>query len=144
MEVTLEAVAGLDVHKKSVVACVFTPGPKGTWRKQLRTFGTMTQDLLALAAWLTQLGVTHVAMESTGEFWKPVYNLLEASFTVLIVNASTSSTFPAARLTSEMRSGSPSCCAMACSKLALFRPCRSGTCATSPASARTWCRTGRA
>ena len=94
MEITYTHVAGLDVHKKTVVACIFTPGPTGKPQKEIRTFGTMTQDLLALAAWLTSNNVTHVAMESTGEFWKPVYNLLEASFTVLVVNAQHIKTVP--------------------------------------------------
>ena len=94
MQITYTHVAGLDVHKKTVVACIFTPGPHGEPHKELRTFGTMTQDLLALAHWLTSKGVTHVAMESTGEFWKPVYNLLEASFTVLVVNAQHIKTVP--------------------------------------------------
>jgi transposase len=94
MELIYTHVAGLDVHKKTVVACVFTPGPKGKPQKESRTFGTMTQDLLALADWLTTKGVTHVAMESTGEYWKPIYNLLEASFTVLVVNAQHIKTVP--------------------------------------------------
>ena len=94
MEITYTHAAGLDVHKKTVVACVFTPGPTGKPQKEIRTFGTMTQDLLALADWLTSKGVTHVAMESTGEFWKPVYNLLEATFTVLVVNAQHIKTVP--------------------------------------------------
>lgn len=87
MRVTYTHVAGLDVHKKTVVACVITPGLTAEPHQETRTFGTMTQDLLALADWLTSKGVTHVAMESTGEFWKPVFNLLEASFTVFVVNA---------------------------------------------------------
>ncbi len=94
MELIYTHVAGLDVHKKTVVACVFTPGAKGKPQKEIRTFGTMTQDLLALADWLITQGVTHVAMESTGEYWKPVYNLLEASFTVLVVNAQHIKTVP--------------------------------------------------
>lgn len=94
MEITYTHAAGLDVHKKTVVACVFTPGPTGKPQKETRTFGTMTQDLLALAAWLTSKDVTHVAMESSGEFWKPVYNLLEGSFTVLVVNAQHIKTVP--------------------------------------------------
>jgi transposase len=79
--------AGLDVHKKTVVACVRIPGPDGKPLKQTRTFSTMTADLLSLADWLLAQGVTHVAMESTGEFWKPVFAILEALFTVLVVNA---------------------------------------------------------
>ncbi len=94
MDVTYTHAAGLDIHKKTVVACILTPGPKGKPHKAIRTFGTMTQDLLALADWLTSHGVTHVAMESTGELWKPVYNILEATFTVLVVNAQHIKTVP--------------------------------------------------
>src|SRR5919199_1339509 len=68
MQITFTHVAGLDVHKKTVVACVFVPGPTGKPHKAIRTFSTMTCDLLALVDWLLSLGVTHVAMESTGEF----------------------------------------------------------------------------
>jgi transposase len=94
MDVIYTHVAGLDIHKRTVVACVIIPGARGTPQKEKRTFGTMTQDLLALADWLTSKGVTHVAMESTGEFWKPVYQILEASFTVLVVNAQHIKTVP--------------------------------------------------
>ena len=79
--------AGLDVHKKTVVVCCLVPGKDGTPQRLHRTFSTMTQELLLLADWLTSLGVTHVAMEATGEFWKPVYNILESSFVLLVVNA---------------------------------------------------------
>jgi transposase len=83
MQVVHERCCGLDVHKKTVVACVVTPEGQ-----QTRTFGTMTRELLALADWLGTTGVTHVAMESTGVFWKPVYNLLEGrGLTLLVVNA---------------------------------------------------------
>ncbi len=94
MHVTYTHAAGLDVHKKTVVACIFTPGPRGKPLKQIRTFGTMTQDLLALVDWLTTHGITHVALESTGEFWKPIYNLLEGSFTVVVANAHHIKTVP--------------------------------------------------
>ncbi len=78
-----ERCCGLDVHKKTVVACVLTP--EGRWT---RTFGTMTAELLQLLAWLQQEGVTHAAMESTGVYWKPVYNLLEGQgIELLVVNA---------------------------------------------------------
>lgn len=87
MDVTFPHCAGLDVHKKTVVACCLTPGPHGAKLSETRTFSTMTADLLALADWLTAKEITHVAMESTGEFWKPVYNLLEANFQVWVVNA---------------------------------------------------------
>src|SRR5262245_1067224 len=79
--------AGLDVHKNSLVAHARITEATGRVRRHTRTFGTMTTDLLALAAWLLSLEITHVAMESTGEYWKPIYNLLEGSFTLLVVNA---------------------------------------------------------
>lgn len=87
MEVTFTHCAGLDVHKKTVVACCITPGAKGEKQIEVRTFATMTVDLLALSDWLTSKQITHVAMESTGEFWKPIYNLLEGNFELLVVNA---------------------------------------------------------
>jgi transposase len=77
----------LDVHKKTVVAAIIVPGEQGDLRKETRTFGTMTSDLLALSDWLLSCSVTHVAMESTGEYWKPVFNILENNFEVLLVNA---------------------------------------------------------
>ena len=82
MDIVCQRCCGLDVHKKSVVACVITPEGQ-----QSRTFRTMTGDLLSLADWLRELQVSHVAMESTGVYWKPVYNLLEDEFTVMVVNA---------------------------------------------------------
>jgi transposase len=81
MRVVYERCCGLDVHKKTVVACVMTPEGQET-----RTFGTLTQELLALAEWLEQWGVTQVAMESPGVYWKPWFNLLEGTFEVLVVN----------------------------------------------------------
>jgi transposase len=87
MDVVYERCCGLDLHKRTVVACRIVPGADGKPRKETRTFGTMTAELLDLADWLQAAGVTHVAMESTGIFWKPVYNLLEDQFTLLLVNA---------------------------------------------------------
>ena len=87
MDVVYERCCGLDLHKRTVAACVIVPGPQGAPRKTIRTFGTMTEDLLALADWLTAEGVTQVAMEATGGYWKPVWNLLEGSFPLLVVNA---------------------------------------------------------
>jgi transposase len=82
MEVVNPRCCGLDVHKKTVVACVITPE-----KKETRTFFTMTSDLLKLKEWLKGYSVTNVAMESTGVLWKPVYNLLEDTFNVAVVNA---------------------------------------------------------
>ncbi len=87
MQVVYARCAGLDVHKKTVVACRILPGDNGAWQVEVRTFGTMTVELLQLADWLRAGGVTHVAMESTGVYWKPVFNLLEGDFEVLLVNA---------------------------------------------------------
>ncbi len=78
---------GLDVHKRDVVTCLVTPGADGLPTKCFRTFGTMTADVLALADWLSAAGCTHGAMESTGVYWKPIYNLLEGLFQLLLVNA---------------------------------------------------------
>jgi transposase len=88
MEAIYPCVAGLDVHKETVVACVRRWDDRGRVSKQVRIFGTMTADLLELGDWLNRQAVTHVAMESTGVYWKPVFHLLEGRFTeVLLVNA---------------------------------------------------------
>ena len=87
MDVLYERCCGLDVHKRTIAACRLTPGPPGRPVKEVRTFGTVTADLEAPAAWLAEAGVTHVAMESTGVFWKPVWNVLEGRFALLLVNA---------------------------------------------------------
>src|SRR3989449_8014282 len=81
MNVLYERCCGLDVHKKSVVAWLITPQGK-----QIRTFATRTGDILRMADWLTQEGCTHAAMESTGVFWEPIYNLLEGEFELQVVN----------------------------------------------------------
>ncbi len=88
MQVVHARCCGLDVHKKSVVACVLLTEPDGSVRRQVRTFGTMTADLLALDDWLTGHGVTQITMESTGVYWRPVFNLLEdEERTITLVNA---------------------------------------------------------
>ncbi len=98
MQVLYERCAGLDVHKKTVVACVLlsadsteigteTGTEPGQLRKEVRAFGTMTDNLLELSDWLSGFGVSHVAMESTGVYWKPIWNLLEGTFALLLVNA---------------------------------------------------------
>jgi transposase len=87
MEALYPCCCGLDVHKKTVVACLLRPAVDGQPTKEIRTFSTMTADLQSLAAWLAAAGCTHVAMESTGVFWKPIYNLLEERFHLLLANA---------------------------------------------------------
>jgi transposase len=79
--------AGLDVHKKTVVACVLLTAATGRVSREVRTFATTTAGLLALRAWLSSQGVTHVAIESTGVYWRPVFNILEGSVEVILVNA---------------------------------------------------------
>jgi transposase len=87
MDVLVERCAGLDVHQATVTVCIRYPGPRGQRAQAIQTFGTTTPDLLALRDWLEAYRVTHVAMESTGVYWKPVYYALEDRFTVLLVNA---------------------------------------------------------
>lgn len=87
MRIIHDKVVGLDVHKKVVVAAIIVKQEDGSWLEEKRSFGTMTADLLALSDWLLLHGVTHVAMESTGEYWKPVFNILENNFEVMVVNA---------------------------------------------------------
>ena len=87
MEVVYARCCGLDIHKAKIVACVITPGSDGRVKKAIRTFGTMTDELLALGDWLAEAGCTHVAMESTGVYWKPIWNVLEGQFELLLANA---------------------------------------------------------
>lgn len=82
MEIIHPCCCGLDVHAKTVVACLIKHG-----KKQTRTFSTMTDDLLALSDWLVSEGCTHVSIESTGVYWRPVFNILEGVLEVILVNA---------------------------------------------------------
>ena len=86
MEVLYRRCCGLDVHKSSITACALLR-EKGRVQTERRRFTTMTHDLQDLATWLRQLGVTHVAIESTGVYWKPVWNVLEGQFTIILANA---------------------------------------------------------
>ena len=83
MEIVIDRGCGIDVHKASLTACIMGTGIK----KEIRTFTTMTNDLLRLKTWLADNRITHVAMESTGVYWKPAFNILEDSFEVMLVNA---------------------------------------------------------
>lgn len=88
MEVVYPCCCGLDVHKASITACVLWAGGSGRARKEKRRFGTFTRDLLELSDWLRACGVTHVAMEATGVYWTPIWNVRAGQFTeVLLVNA---------------------------------------------------------
>ena len=113
MDVIVDRCAGLDVHKKTVVACVRSPGTGRQKRdSEVRTFGTFEHELVALRDWLHDQGVTQVAMEATGVYWKPVWHVLEdgARFeAVLLVNPAHIKNVPGARPTSTTRPGSVSC-----------------------------------
>jgi transposase len=87
MQLLYTRCAGLDVHKKTIVACLILSVLNGQVHKEVRTFATTTAGLLALADWLASQEVTHVAIESTGVYWRPVFNILEATCTVILVNA---------------------------------------------------------
>src|SRR5882724_5233680 len=104
MEEVFTCCAGLDVHKESIEACVRRIEPNGRLHQETRHWGTMTGDLLAMAEWMTAQGVTQVAMESTGVFWKPIFNILENRFSVLLVNARHIKQVPGAQ---ERHSGLP-------------------------------------
>ena len=86
MQVVYERCAGLDVHKKTVSACVSVCESDGSKKQRMRVFGTFTSDLLALADWLKENGVTHAAMEATGVYWRPVWAVLEGQFKQMLVN----------------------------------------------------------
>ena len=86
MQRLIERGCGLDVHKKSIAACVRIPAAAGERRQEVRSFGTMAPELLALRDWLEAHGVTHVAVESTGVYWKPVFYVLEEAMTCVLVN----------------------------------------------------------
>jgi transposase len=94
MDRILERVAGLDIHKKTVTACVRVPGPRGTRRQEVRTVGTTVPELLTLREWLVTHGATHVAMESTAVYWKPVFYVLEEAVTCVLANAAHSAQVP--------------------------------------------------
>lgn len=87
ISVVFDRCCGLDIHKKLIVACLLIRDASGKLTKELRTFSTMTTGLLELLEWLKGVGCSHVAMESTGVFWKPIYNVLEGEMEVLLVNA---------------------------------------------------------
>ena len=86
MQVVYERCCGLDVHKDTVAACIAITGDGRVYRDK-RVFGTTTKELLELSDWLAGHCVTHVGMESTGVYWKPIWNILEAQFDITLVNA---------------------------------------------------------
>ena len=87
MDVINRNVCGLDIHKKIIIACLRKILRNDTVEKEIKRFGTMTKDLLSLSDWMKKEGVTHVAMESTGVYWKPIWNILESEFDITLANA---------------------------------------------------------
>jgi transposase len=87
MRVVYERCCGLDVHKKTVVACVLITETSGEVQRHVRTFSTMTAGLLALADWFESMSITVVAMESTGVYWRPIFHLIEEGRSIILVNA---------------------------------------------------------
>ena len=88
IEAVLERCAGLDVHQETVVACVLSGALNEAPHKEIRTFGTTTEELIVLGQWIVETGCSHIAMESTGVYWKPIWNVLEAfDFEMLLANA---------------------------------------------------------
>jgi transposase len=87
MQTLVERGCGLDVHQATVVACLLIVLKNGQVQKQVRTFGTTTRELMGLREWLLSQGCTHVAMESTGVYWKPIYAILEGAFEIVVANA---------------------------------------------------------
>jgi len=140
---------GRDVHHKTVVACVLITAPDGVVQRRVQTFGTMTADLLALRDWLDGHGVTPIALESTGVYWRPVYNILAGETrAITLVNPQHLQAVPGRKTDvqdSAWLAGSPlgACCATAWSSRVSSRPRRSATCASARASARRWCRGAR-
>jgi transposase len=94
MEILYQRCAGLDVHKKNVKTCLKTPGSDGRPSKEVRTYATKTQNILQMRDWLKEQGCTHIALEATGVYWKPIYNLLQDDFEILVVNAHHLKTVP--------------------------------------------------
>jgi transposase len=87
MQTLVERGCGLDVHQATVVACLLIVLKNGRVQKQVRTFGTTTRELMGLREWLLSESCTHVAMESTGVYWKPIYAILEGAFEIVVANA---------------------------------------------------------
>jgi len=99
METLIKRCCGLDVHQATVVACLRIARPGKKVSREIRSFATTTAGLLELRDWLTAAGCTHVGMESTGVYWRPVHAILEDAFTVIVGKPSGSRTCPGARLT---------------------------------------------
>jgi transposase len=129
VEVIYERCAGLDVGKDEVVACIRVPDGAGGRRQEVCTYPTFSSGLESLAEWLQDHDVTQVVLEATGQYWKPIWYVLEErGLELLLVNAATSSSCPAARPTLATRPGcasywSTGCCAAASCRRRPFASC---------------------
>lgn len=126
MEVVNQRCCGLDVHQASVCACVTIKVGRKSVKHKSR-FSTNTEDLRTLVEWLQQYGVTVVAMEATGVYWKPVWKVLEGQFELLLVNPQHLKAIPGKK--TDMKDGERICCNMGYCEGALFRQLRSESCA---------------
>jgi hypothetical protein len=142
MDVLYPRCAAMEVHKKSLRICRRLREADGSEQVERRAFSTMTPDLLSMMDWLLEGGVTHVAMESTGEYWKPIYNLLEGQLAGGSSTPTMSRTLPAERPMTKTRRGSLSCCSLVLGTPASSRPHPSGTCERSCAIKRISCESG--
>ncbi len=148
MEVRFPRCAGIDVHKRTVVACRIVLTDDGEWLRETRTYGTTTGDLLRLSDWLAAGACTHVGLESTGEFWKPVFNILEGTCEVWLLNAQRVRAIPGRKTDvrdAEWIAGCPLgvCSGMGWCNRASSRRATSASYASSPVSGRTSCVAGR-
>jgi transposase len=130
MKRLLDRCAAIDVHKKAVTVCARVVTADGELQELVAEFQTMAADLLALRDWLKQLGVTDVAMEATGVYWKPVYYALEDDFELLLVNAAHVKNVPGRK--TDTNDAQWLCQLLECGLLgrASCRPSRSGRCGT--------------
>ncbi len=135
MAILFPRCAGVDIHKRTVVACRIVLTDDGEWLRETRSYGTTSEALLRLADWLAAGGCTHVGLERTGEFWKPVCNLLESSFAVWLLNAQHIQAVPGRETDvrdAEWIAGCPlgACCATGWCGRASSRRVRSASCAS--------------
>jgi transposase len=124
----LERPAALDVHKEQVTACVRTPSENGGRRQEVREFKTTVRGLLGLRDWLAGLGVTHVAMEATGVYWRPVWAVLEDEFELLLCNAAHVKNVPGRKTDVGDSQWLSSCWSSGCCGRASCRPSRFVSC----------------
>ena len=141
MEVVHPRCCGLDVHKRSISACVVIR-EHGRMEKLERRFGTFTRDLEDLAEWLAQHQVTHLAMEATGVYWKPVWNVLEGRVDLMLVNPQHISS-PGRSMIGETQPIWLTCCSTVCFRAVSSRQRRSGSCAILPGTVPVRCRKRR-